>query len=85
MVREVKDRLALDGITVSDGCGTNAEAIAGEVIESIDDFVGEPENRYQVTLADLYDDYIASNDAEGRPKPKKLWVFCRRRVLVRIC
>ena len=35
VVREVKDRLALDGITVSDGCGTNAEAIASEVIESM--------------------------------------------------
>ena len=83
MVREVKDRLALDGITVSDGCGTNAEAIASEVIESIDDFVGELENRYQVTLADLYDDYIASNDAERRAKAEKIVGFLQAAGLVR--
>lgn len=83
VVREVKDRLALDGITVSDGCATNAEAIASEVIESIDDFVGELENRYQVTLADLYDDYIASNDAERRAKAEKIVGFLQAASLVR--
>lgn len=83
VVREVKDRLGLDGITVSDGCGTNAEAIASAVIESIDDFVGDLENRYQVTLADLYDDYIASNDAERRAKAEKIVGFLQAAGMVR--
>ena len=75
VVREVKDRLGLDGIAVSDGCGADAEAIASAVIQSIDDFVEELRDRYQVTLADLYDDYIASNDAERRAKAEKIVGF----------
>lgn len=75
VVREVKDRLGLDGISVTDGCGADAEAIASAVIQSIDDFVEELRDRYQVTLADLYDDYIASNDVERRAKAEKIVGF----------
>ena len=75
VVREVKDRLGLDGISVTDGCGADAEAIASAVIQSIDEFVEELRDRYQVTLADLYDDYIASNDVERRAKAEKIVGF----------
>ena len=44
--------------------------------------MGELENRYQVTLADLYDDYVASNDAERRAKAEKIVGFLQAAGLV---
>ena len=83
VVREVKDRLAIDGIDAADGCGSNANAIAGEVIASIDDFVDQLQSKYQVTLADLYEDYIASNDSERKAKAEKIVSFLQAAELVR--
>lgn len=83
VVREVKDRLSIDGIEAADGCGSNANAVASEVIASIDDFVGQLQSKYQVTLEDLYEDYIASNNTDRRAKAEKIVGFLQAAESVR--
>ena len=83
IVTAVKDQLGVDSIAVSEGCGESATSIANAVIENINEFVQDLENRYEITLEDLYEDYIASNDSERRAKAEKIVGFLKAAESVR--
>ena len=83
LVREAKDQLGVDSIAVSEGCGESATAISSSVAESINTFVQDLESKYEVTLEDLYEDYIASNNSERRAKAEKIVGFLKAAESVR--
>ena len=75
IVSSVKDDLNLSAITVTTGCGPGADAIADNVIAKVVEFVEDLEASLGISLSDLYEDYIASNDAERRAKAEKIVTF----------
>ena len=68
---------------VGEGCGESATAISSSVAESINTFVQDLESKYEVTLEDLYEDYIASNNSERRAKAEKIVGFLKAAESVR--
>ncbi len=75
IVSSVKADLNLPEITVANGCGSNADAIADDVIAKVIEFVEELDNNFGITMSALYDDYIASNNAERSAKAEKIVTF----------
>ena len=64
IVSSVKDNLDLSAITFANGCSPAADAIADNVIAKVVEFIEDLEANLGIRLGDLYEDYIASNDAE---------------------
>ncbi len=83
IVTSAKDQLGVDSIAVSEGCGETATSISSAVVENITEFVEDLENRYEITLEDLYEDYIASNDSVRRAKAEKIVGFLKAAESVR--
>ena len=83
LVREAKDQLGVDSILLSEGCGETATSVSNAVAESINTFVQDLESKYGVTLEDLYEDYIASNNSERRAKAEKIVSFLKAAESVR--
>ena len=75
IVSSVKDDLNLPEITVANGCGPVADAIANKVIAKVVEFVEDLEANLGISLSDLYEDYIASNNAERSAKAEKIVTF----------
>ena len=75
IVSSEKDDLNLSAITVANGCGSAANAIANNVIAKVVEFVEDLESNLGISLSDLYEDYIASNNAERSAKAEKIVTF----------
>ena len=75
IVSSVKDEMNLSEITVANGCGPDADAIANNVIAKVTEFVDTLEANFGITMSDLYEDYIASNNAERSEKAEKVVSF----------
>ena len=67
----LKDDESLD-ITVADGCGVNAEALASKFETRANTFSAELNTTYSTVLKDLYGDYIADLDNATKQKAEKI-------------
>ena len=67
----MKDDESLD-ITVADGCGSNANALASKFETRANTFSAELNTSYSTVLKDLYGDYIADLDNATKQKAEKI-------------
>ena len=77
IVAEEKTRLGIEAIELADGCASEANLLAEGVISSVKSFVQSLESNYAITLAALYEDYLASNNAERAAKAEKIVNFLK--------
>ncbi len=75
IVSSVKDEMNASDIEVAYGCGDTADEIANNVIGEVKLFVSELESKYGVTIDELYEDYIASDNSQRRAKAEKIVNF----------
>ena len=75
IVSSVKDEMNSSELEVADGCGDTANSIANNVIDEVRIFVSELESKYGVTIGELYEDYIASDNSQRRAKAEKIVNF----------
>ena len=77
IVAEEKTRLGIEAIELADGCASEANLLAEGVISSVKSFVQSLESDYAITLAALYEDYLALNNAERAAKAEKIVNFLK--------
>ena len=72
IVASKKDELGYGSIAVADGCGQQADTLADSVVAAIAIFTDELNLKYGVSLDSLYQDYIASSNADRSAKAEKI-------------
>ena len=75
IVSSVKDEMNASELEVANGCGDIANSIANNVIAKVRIFVSDLETKYGVTIGELYEDYIASDNSQRRAKAEKIVNF----------
>ena len=68
IVSEEKARLGIEAIELADGCASEANLLAENVISSVKSFVQSLESNYGITLEELYEDYLAADNMQRAAK-----------------
>jgi hypothetical protein len=77
IVAQARDALNITSIDVKDGCGVIANELADRVAQDIDTFTQNLGSEYGISLDDLYEDFIASNNAERIEKAERITDFIK--------
>ena len=75
IVSEEKARLGIEAIELADGCESEANLLAENVISSVKSFVQNLESNYGITLEELYEDYLAADNTQRAAKAEKIVNF----------
>ena len=77
IVAQARDALNITSIDVKDGCGSSANELADRVVQDIETFAQNLLAEYGISLDDLYEDFIASNNTERIEKAERIADFIK--------
>lgn len=76
-ITEAKNELGINEIAVADGCGDQANSMADSVINKVRDFSRTILDTYNLTIDDLYSDYIELNLDEWAQRAARIVDFIK--------
>ena len=74
-VNEAKDELGIQSIEVSQGCSSESDRMYASVKQKVNAFIDELSETLDVSVSELYEDYIALGNQAKKNRAQKIVDF----------